>query len=264
MSLSTTLIHLTMSSEQPQHSHRIQPLNGSNYITWSEEMKALFCSKGLWRLVDGKETRPSAAGADQTAWDIKQDKAVGELMLNIAPDQRVHIRADQDDPTAAWAALKAVFVQQKASSRFVAYDEFFSIRKRPEESLPALAARVEESMLRIQDLHSSSFDIKTLDAELTCMAMMRALGPEYSHFVSSLALLTDLDKDKVKAAFQTEEINRRPRSEASSSIPTDSALSASSLRCKCPPNAPCSFCEKLGHCQCICHSLQRAKKQYKW
>ena len=38
------------------------------------------------------------------------------------PQTRVHIRADQDDPTKAWSALKKVFVQQKASSRFVAYD----------------------------------------------------------------------------------------------------------------------------------------------
>ena len=80
-----------MSSKHQQHSHRIQPLNGMNYITWSEEMKALFCLKGLWRLVDGKETHPTTAGPEQTTWDIKQDRAAGELMLNIAPDQRVHI-----------------------------------------------------------------------------------------------------------------------------------------------------------------------------
>ena len=90
--------------------------------------------------MDGKEPCSTTAGPDQTAWDIKQDRAAGELILNIAPDQRVHIRVDQDDPTKAWSALKKVFVQQKASSRFVAYDEFFSIRKCAEESLPALAA----------------------------------------------------------------------------------------------------------------------------
>jgi hypothetical protein len=42
-----------MASEQ--HNHRIEHLNGNNYITWSEEMKSLLCCKGLWRLVDGKE-----------------------------------------------------------------------------------------------------------------------------------------------------------------------------------------------------------------
>jgi hypothetical protein len=179
-----------MASEQ--HNHRIQPLNGNNYTTWSEEMKALLRSKGLWRLVDGKEMRPSTPAKEQEAWDIKQDRAAGELMLNLMPDQRVHIRDSQDDPTAAWKALAALFVQQKASTRFVAYEEFFSIRKRSDESLPALSARVEQAMARIQELRPISFDLKTSDAELSCMAMMHALGPEYSHFTSSLALLTDL------------------------------------------------------------------------
>ena len=50
-------------------------------------MKALLCSKGLWRLVDGKETRPSTPAKEQEAWDIKQDRAAGELMLNLMPDQ---------------------------------------------------------------------------------------------------------------------------------------------------------------------------------
>ena len=136
-----------MSSEHQTHLHCVQALTGTNYITWSEEMKALFRSKGLWQLVDAKEPCPTTAGPDQTAWDIKQDRAAGELMLNIAPDQQVHIQVDQDDPTKAWTALKKDFIQQKASSHFVAYDEFFSIQKCPEEPLPSLAARVEESML---------------------------------------------------------------------------------------------------------------------
>jgi len=91
-------------------------------------MKALLRSKGLWRLVDGKEKRPTTGDKEQESWDIKQDKAAGKLMLNLMPDQRVHIRASQDDPTAAWKALATLFVQQKASTRFVAYEEFFSIR----------------------------------------------------------------------------------------------------------------------------------------
>jgi hypothetical protein len=142
-----------------QHNHRIQPLNGNNYTTWSEEMKALLCSKGLWRLVDGKETRPSTPAKEQEAWDIKQDRVAGELMLNLMPDKRVHIRDSQDDPTATWKALAALFVQQEASTRFVAYEEFFSIRKRSDESLPALSARVEQAMARIQELCPISFDL---------------------------------------------------------------------------------------------------------
>ena len=57
-------------------------------------------------------------------------------------------------------------------------------------------------MARIQQLHPTTFTLKTSDDELSCMAMMHVLGDEYKHFTLSLALLTDLDKVKVKAAFQ--------------------------------------------------------------
>jgi len=150
-------------------------------------MKALLHSKGLWHLVDGKEKCPTTGDKEQESWDIKQDKAVGELMLNLMPDQQVHIQALQDDPTAALNALAMLFVQQKASTCFIAYEEFFSIRKCSDKSLLALSARVELAMARIQELHPTSFNLKTLDAELSCMAMMHALKPKYSHFTSSLA-----------------------------------------------------------------------------
>ncbi|KAF8837029.1 hypothetical protein BDN67DRAFT_909972 [Paxillus ammoniavirescens] len=118
-----------------EHSHHIQALSGTNYTPWAEEMKALLRSKGLCMLVDGRETRPSTAGEEQTKWDLKQDKAAGKLMLNLHPDQRV---------------------QQKPGTRCVTYDEFFSIRKRQEESLSPVTARVDQAMSRIQELRPST------------------------------------------------------------------------------------------------------------
>ena len=114
-------------------------------------------------------------------------------------------------------------------------------------------------MARIQQLWPSTFTLKTLDDELSCMAMMHALGDEYKHFTSSLALLTDLNMVKVKMAFQNEEINCCPRTEASAS----SALSASTSTCHCNPSLPCTFCDKASHCQCKCYALQCAKDTYK-
>ena len=51
--------------------------------------------------------------------------------------------------------------------------------------------------------------------------------------------------------------------DASSTLPTDSTRSTSSPTCQCPPNSPCSFCNKPGHCECKCYLLQCAKKYYK-
>ncbi|KIK81009.1 hypothetical protein PAXRUDRAFT_763655, partial [Paxillus rubicundulus Ve08.2h10] len=246
-----------------EHSHRIQALSGTNYTTWAEEMKALLRSKGLWMLVDGRETRPSAAGKEQTKWDLEQDKAAGELMLNLHHDQRVHIREHQDNPAAAWTALKALYVQQKPGTYFVAYDKFFSIWKHQEEFLSAVTARVDQAMSRIQELHPSSFTLKDLDDELSCMAMIRSLGKDYYHFTPSLSLLSTLDKSTIKAAFQAEYINCRPSPDGTEPISGDSVLAATAGACGCSPNAPCDFCEKPGHCDHKCYARQRAKEAHK-
>ncbi|KIJ09221.1 hypothetical protein PAXINDRAFT_25082, partial [Paxillus involutus ATCC 200175] len=94
-------------------------------------------------------------------------------------------------------------------TRFVAYDEFFSIRKRQEESLSAVTARVDQVMSRIQELRPSAFTLKDLDDELACMAMSHSLGKDSYHFTSSLSLLSTLDKSTIKATFQAEDINRQ-------------------------------------------------------
>ena len=73
-----------MTSEHDHH--RIQALDGTNYSTWSDEMKAYLRSKGLWHLVDGKELHSTTDTTEQSTWNAKQDKAAGEIMLHIAPD----------------------------------------------------------------------------------------------------------------------------------------------------------------------------------
>ncbi|KIJ09343.1 hypothetical protein PAXINDRAFT_17563 [Paxillus involutus ATCC 200175] len=225
-----------------EHSHHIQALSGTNYSTWAEEMKALLRSKGLWMLADGRETTSSAAGEEQTKWDLKEH---------------------QDDPAATWTALKALYVQQKPGTCFVAYDEFFSIRKRQEESLSAVTARVEQSMSRIQELHPSTFTLKDVNNELFYMAMIHSLGKDYYHFTSSLSLLSTLDKSTVKAAFQAEDINCQPCPDGAEPVSGDYVLAAAAGTCGCSPNVPCNFCEKPGHCNHKCYARQCAKEAHK-
>ena len=184
-------------------------------------------------------------------------------MLHITLDQRVHIREHHNNPITAWKALKDLFVQQKAGTRFVAYDEFFSIRKCPEESLTALSARVEHVMARIKELHPSTFDLTKLDDKLTCMALIHSLGPDHTDFIFSLALLMDLDKDKVKAAFQTEDINRRPCPDMAAAMTSALSATTTTTSCKYNLSLPCTFCEKCSHCVCKCFALQHAKTAYK-
>ncbi|KAJ8581367.1 hypothetical protein M405DRAFT_751925, partial [Rhizopogon salebrosus TDB-379] len=38
-------------------------------------------------------------------WDVKADKAAGELYLACSVEQRMHIDAVQDDPVKIWTTL---------------------------------------------------------------------------------------------------------------------------------------------------------------
>ena len=96
-------------------------------------------------------------------------------------------------------------------NRFNSYEEFFSIRMQENESLPALASRVEAKMAEVKALRPKSFTLEQLYDELTVMAMVRSLGDDYSSFVSTLLMQDSLEKKKVLAAFHSEELQRKKR-----------------------------------------------------
>jgi hypothetical protein len=71
-------------------------------------MKAYLQVKGLWLLVNGSETRPKSDTDAQAKWDVKADKAAGELYLACSVEQRMHIDAVQDDPVKIWTTLASI------------------------------------------------------------------------------------------------------------------------------------------------------------
>ena len=113
-----------------------EKLNATNYQTWAGEMEAWFRSAGLWRLVSGKSLRPTTsspptAAEDELveAWELKADRAAGQLFLMVDYSQRVHFNGIKDDPVKMWKALQDIHMQKRPGTRFNAYDDLFSIRK---------------------------------------------------------------------------------------------------------------------------------------
>src|SRR5215510_7592069 len=121
----------------------IEKLGATNYATWSQDMLAWLGTQQLKRLVLGKQKAPSPADpnnitdAEQAAieaWEDKCEKAAGWIITLIKPDQRVHIKDMEDDPVKMWTRLESVHVVKQAGARFNSYDNFFSIRKKEDES----------------------------------------------------------------------------------------------------------------------------------
>ena len=174
---------------------KIKPLSNSNYPEWCGEMKAWLMRNGLWRLVSKKETKPAASLADELEkWEMKAEKAAGEIYLLVENDQRVHFRGHEEDSIQMWELLEAAHLSKKPGARFNAYDDLFNIRKQDDETLVDLGVRIEKAMQTIQNLRSANFTIAKLDAELQCMALIRSLPEKYQHLSTSLLLKDGLDK----------------------------------------------------------------------
>ena len=148
-----------------------------------------------------------------------------------------------------WKALKEVHMQQKPTARFNAYEALFSITKSNDESLPAVAARVEKAMHTIKDLRPAAFTLDELDDDLACMALIRSLPlDQYASFSSSLLLLPSISMSILKEALQAQESNRQL-----------SAVIATSKR----QRPKCTFCDKLGHSIDKCYAYRDASRDAK-
>ena len=237
----------------------IQPLNKMNYQTWSQEMKLR--GKGLWRLVSEQEKKHASDPSKQDEWDDKSDKACWILTLRVEPTQPI-LQDVRDDPIKIWTMLEAAHVQKWPGTRFNAYDDFFSIRKN--ESQVA-------TNFDIENLCPKNFDLKQSDEELVCMAMIQALPEEYTSFTSSVLLLGTLSKSMLQDVFYAEETNCRHCVMDTASITSEMVLFTKSKTCtgnttktcKCGPNIPCNFCERLGHYVQECYTMTQIKKQRK-
>ena len=218
--------------------------------------------KGLWMLVSGDEAAPAKSqAAELLDWKLRAQKAAGVLFLAVEHEQRIHLGGIEDSPVQIWQELEEVHLAKHPRARFNAYDELFTIRKCPEESLQALMNRVEESMRTIKNLRPKDFTLDKLDQELACMALLRSLPEDYNHLTSSLLLLDSLDKQKVHSAFITEEINRSRRSDALSTPNSTDALKTSSSTSvqssgqfrRPKNNYKCDYCGRDGHSSKRCH-----------
>lgn len=234
------------------HNQPFVKLNNGNYPEWKDKMQSWLQKQTVWGIVCEREKDPGPGEKQGEFWN-KVDKAAGEIKLGLEDDQRGHYQGHGDDPVQIWKLLEAAHTSKKPVSRFIAYDDFFSIRKLSDESLTSTTVRLKDAMQKIKNLRPDKFTLDDLDDELMSMGMIRALPEEYSGFQSSLMLLDQLDTATLTEAFRNEEITRTRRAPATST--SDAVLSVS--------DASCTFCGYLGHMQDQCRAYAKAQQELK-
>lgn len=87
--------------------HHVLELVGHNYLQWKIKMIDVLSSKNLWRLVDGKQTKPTDA-KEFVIWEERYDQAGGLIGQTVAYNLQVHVEA-QDNPIEVWKTLALLF-----------------------------------------------------------------------------------------------------------------------------------------------------------
>ena len=109
-----------------------EKLHEHNYPDWKGNMCAFLRMKGVWRIVNGDEAAPTDADKLEK-FTLRQEIAAGAIFLACDAKQQSHIK-DEVDPTKMWNKLEQVHVRKNSSTRFVAYNALFNVRKKDDET----------------------------------------------------------------------------------------------------------------------------------
>ena len=249
-------------------------LGEGNYATWKGDMEAYLRRLALWRITSGSWLRPAgsmvtpaATSAQVTAgvtpspvlsppdpalvekWEEAAEKAVGAILSAMEQSQRGLV-SGLGDPKAVWDALAAHHEQKHPATRFASYEALLGIQKRDNESLPALAMRIEAALCSVKNACPTGFDLEQMHSDLACMALIRALpAKEFSSFRSLLLMKEEITLSSLTDALFLEEQNRK----SSPLVDSAAAMAASSA-----PGVVCAFCDISGHTEANCFKKQSA------
>lgn len=205
-------------------------LNEGNYATWKGDMEANLRRLALWRITSGAWLRPSGSvstpsptAAQITAgvsaspvtsppdpalvekWEEAAEKAVGAILSAMGSSQRGLV-SGMGNPKAVWEALAAHFEQKRPATRFASYEALLSVQKRDDESLPALAMRVETALQSVQNACPLDFTLEQMHSDLACMALIRALpAKDFSSFRSLLLMKDEITLPALRDALFLED-----------------------------------------------------------
>jgi len=264
------------------HLDKISKLNGSNYRLWVDQIKNVLMMSQLWMVVSGVETcppTPSAQPGDSTSkefqewkkdrkeymgWMNKSYKAAGILISSMSPEVMVYTRDVSEDPVAIWSTLKTTFIKPVSAPRFQAYQDLFSIKKDPSETLDAIINRVDEQVRIIKSLTPEVFTLDNLYDDLASMTIINSLPHDFNTVVSTLAVMDKFSKTDVIQSLRNLESTRQASSSVlAANIPSSSFQQKQSKPQFNPskPRPTCTFCKKLGHTEDKCFLKERLTSQ---
>jgi len=153
---------------------KFDKLSDDNYIAWSKRMRAYLIKQDVWGIVSGNDEKPVGSPNSKAvkAWTRKRDIAAAEILLHVSEKYISH--CDDHDPTGTWECFQQLFCAQGQSSVAALRRDFYSMMKRPEETMRGWITRVEDLLYQLRELGSAIIDIDIINT------LTRGIGEEYN------------------------------------------------------------------------------------
>ena len=229
-------------------------LNESNYAEWLLYMRSTLIKKGLWKVVEGSETRPLGSPNSKAvkAFECHQAEAHAEIVLHLEPSQLLH--AHSTDPHILWEELQCMHRAQGFTMRMTFCQRFNTMTKHADQSMGSWIADVQQAAFRLKEVGYIAMD------EDKILVLTQGLPPSYDPFIISLnaAIANGTTADNpsislevVKARLLNEESRQRAAQPVMNPDPAVTLAVASKPHCPLE-QITCFHCGEKGHYQINC------------
>jgi hypothetical protein len=170
----------------------VSVFDGSNYIAWSDSMRAWLRSQGYWQVVSGAEKKPvlppqattaqtAEVGSSIMAWENKNDQAFGSIILCLAPSLRQHANA-KATAKQVWELLATDYGVDGPSQAFIDFRTAITIKIPANNPSPAISQMAN----KFQRLTAQNIAIPELVQAMVLLTVM----PRNFNSLSSTVLST--------------------------------------------------------------------------
>jgi hypothetical protein len=172
----------------------ISVFDGSNYLTWSDSMRAWLRSQGFWQVISGAELKPllppqataaqtTETGARITTWENKNDQAFGSIVLRLAPLLRQRANA-KTTAKQVWELLATDYGVDGPSQAFINFRMAITIKIPANNPSPSISQMAD----KFQRLTAQNIAIPEL---VQAMVLLAAMPCNYDSLASTVLSTTE-------------------------------------------------------------------------
>ena len=174
---------------------KIAKLNGSNYRTWSFNMRLYLESLDLYEHADGSAVTPDedATAEVQGSFSSGAKKAWTYICLAVEPEQQIHVR-DTKTAKEAWDALKSQFARESILQKVRLRQQYYSCRFRS-------GGNMLEHINHLRSLYDQLKEMGVnIDDKELAMTLLASLPEEFKPLITALDAVgeANLSYEKVK------------------------------------------------------------------